>query len=242
MAGWHHWLDGRESEWTPGVGDGQGGLVCCDSWGHKESDMTEQLNWTEEVTEGRTAWVGWREGFSGWRVGTHGAEGGIPVCFEVNGVDWGKMTWALAPFWPYLALLMTAWDVGPFAAVLPCLRLVNKIQGNYKGLKITACMHSWDKIWTKRYKKTKKKPNWISVEEQGVRAGSKSRVLCMPPCKQHHQRSGGNTPEPSLQPSACTHPYCHPVQRTSSFPPLGTKLARETVIYSHCLLLHQEPQ
>jgi len=47
MAGWHHWLDGRESEWTPGVGDGQGGLECCDSWGHKESDTTERLNWTE---------------------------------------------------------------------------------------------------------------------------------------------------------------------------------------------------
>ena len=46
MAGWHHWLDGRESEWTPGVGDGQGGLACCDSWGHKESDTTEWLNWT----------------------------------------------------------------------------------------------------------------------------------------------------------------------------------------------------
>ena len=47
MAGWHHWLNGRESEWTPGVGDGQGGLVCCDSWGRKESDTTERLNWTE---------------------------------------------------------------------------------------------------------------------------------------------------------------------------------------------------
>ena len=47
MAGWHHRLDGRESEWTPGVGDGQGGLACCNSWGHKESDMTERLNWTE---------------------------------------------------------------------------------------------------------------------------------------------------------------------------------------------------
>ena len=47
MAGWHHWLDGREPGWTPGVGDGQGGLACCDSWGHKESDTTEQLNWTE---------------------------------------------------------------------------------------------------------------------------------------------------------------------------------------------------
>ena len=47
MAGWRHWIDGRESEWTPGVGDGQGGLACCDSWGCKESDMTERLNWTE---------------------------------------------------------------------------------------------------------------------------------------------------------------------------------------------------
>ena len=47
IAGWHHPLDGRESEWSPGVGDGQGGLACCDSWGRKESDMTEWLNWTE---------------------------------------------------------------------------------------------------------------------------------------------------------------------------------------------------
>ena len=45
MAGWHHGLDGRESEWTPGAGDGQGGLVCCDSQGRKESDTTEWLNW-----------------------------------------------------------------------------------------------------------------------------------------------------------------------------------------------------
>ena len=43
----HHWLDGRESEWTPGVGDGQGGLACCDSWSCKELDTTEWLNWTE---------------------------------------------------------------------------------------------------------------------------------------------------------------------------------------------------
>jgi len=47
MAGWHHRLDGHEFEWTPGVSDGQGGLACCDSWGHKESDMTERLNWTK---------------------------------------------------------------------------------------------------------------------------------------------------------------------------------------------------
>ena len=47
MPGWHHWLDGCESEWTLGVGDGQGGLACCGSWGRTESDMTEWLNWTE---------------------------------------------------------------------------------------------------------------------------------------------------------------------------------------------------
>ena len=47
MAGWHHQLDGGEFEWTPGVGDGQGGLACCDSWSCKESDTTEWLNWTE---------------------------------------------------------------------------------------------------------------------------------------------------------------------------------------------------
>ena len=41
MAGWHHRLDGQEFECIPGVGDGQGGLACCDFWGRKELDMTE---------------------------------------------------------------------------------------------------------------------------------------------------------------------------------------------------------
>ena len=47
MVGWHHWLNGHEFEQAPGVGDGQGSLACCSPWGHKESDMTERLNWTE---------------------------------------------------------------------------------------------------------------------------------------------------------------------------------------------------
>ena len=47
MAGWHHRLNGHGFGWTPGVGDGQGGLACCNSWGRKESDTTEQLNWTD---------------------------------------------------------------------------------------------------------------------------------------------------------------------------------------------------
>ena len=48
MVGWHHWLDEHGFGWTPGVGDGQGGLACCDSWSHQESDWTERLNWTEQ--------------------------------------------------------------------------------------------------------------------------------------------------------------------------------------------------
>ena len=47
MVEWHHWLNGHEFEQGPGAGDGQGGLACCSPWGRKESDMTEQLNWTE---------------------------------------------------------------------------------------------------------------------------------------------------------------------------------------------------
>ena len=47
MVGWHHRIDGHGFGWTPGVGDGQGGLACCDSWGRKELDTTEWLNWTE---------------------------------------------------------------------------------------------------------------------------------------------------------------------------------------------------
>ena len=44
--GWDRWMASL-TQWTPGVGDGQGGLACCDSWSRKESDMTERLNWTD---------------------------------------------------------------------------------------------------------------------------------------------------------------------------------------------------
>ena len=47
MVGWHYWLDGHEFEQAPGVSDGQGSLACCSPWGRKESDMTEQWNWTD---------------------------------------------------------------------------------------------------------------------------------------------------------------------------------------------------
>ena len=83
MMGWYHWLSGRGSEWTPGVGDGQGGLAFCESWGHKELDTTEWLNcievsfskamaphsstlawkilWTEDLWECQWMFLPWQE-------------------------------------------------------------------------------------------------------------------------------------------------------------------------------------
>ena len=55
MVGWHHWLDGHEFEQALGVGDGQGSLACCSPWGRKELDMTERLNWEENVE--RSQWL-----------------------------------------------------------------------------------------------------------------------------------------------------------------------------------------
>ena len=55
MVGWHHQLDGHGFEQVLGAGDGQGRLVCCGPWGHKESDTTEQLNWTEQLSLGK--WI-----------------------------------------------------------------------------------------------------------------------------------------------------------------------------------------
>ena len=60
MAGWHDRLNGREFAWTLGDDDGQRGLACCDSWGRKESDTTERLNWTELNIpwNSQTSWKG----------------------------------------------------------------------------------------------------------------------------------------------------------------------------------------
>ena len=62
MVGQHHQHDGHEFEQVPGAGDGQGRVACCSPWGHKESDMTEQLNLT----------VAWRMGWSDWFKPEHG--------------------------------------------------------------------------------------------------------------------------------------------------------------------------
>ena len=72
MAGWHHWLVGRESEWTPGVGDGQGGLVCCNSWGCKESDTTERLIWSDAtITQTSSSFLPLSSQFPNSRASSH---------------------------------------------------------------------------------------------------------------------------------------------------------------------------
>ena len=76
MVEWHHRLNGHEFGWTPGVGDGQGGLVCCSSWGHKESDTTKQLNWTELIHA------------RGWKINLTKVQGSsTSVTFFVNWVN-----------------------------------------------------------------------------------------------------------------------------------------------------------
>ena len=72
MAGWHHRLDGHGFGWIPGVGDGQGGLACCGSWGRKESDTTERLKWTElnwthsSIVAWRIPWTENPVGYNPW--------------------------------------------------------------------------------------------------------------------------------------------------------------------------------
>ena len=68
------WLNGitdsMDTEWTPGVGDGQGGLACCDSWGHKKSDMTERLIWSDLIW-----WLDFATGLFCWNNLRHNREG-----------------------------------------------------------------------------------------------------------------------------------------------------------------------
>ena len=85
IVGWHHRFNGRGFGWTLGVGDGQRGLACCSSWGRKEPDTTEQLNWTELILE-ETELLKGKSTFSprAWQQSCEGMEGfqspGIPSC------------------------------------------------------------------------------------------------------------------------------------------------------------------
>ena len=82
MAGWHHWLDGHESEWTPGIGVGQGGLACCDSRGRKESDTTEQLIWSDLI---------WKELGTYWYITLNSTTALWVRCDFPSLIIWGQM-------------------------------------------------------------------------------------------------------------------------------------------------------
>ena len=112
MAGWHHRLDGREFEWTPGVGDGQEGLACCDSWGHKESDMTEWLNWlTDRLTNLGSSSFSVLSfclfilfmGFSRQEYWS-----GLPFPSPVDHVLLNSPPWPVHLGWPYMAWLIVS--------------------------------------------------------------------------------------------------------------------------------------
>ena len=85
---WHHWLDGQESEQAPGVGDGQGSLACYNPWGHKESDTTKLLNWTElrvPKRQRRNRVISTTGRPSPWGHSTNSCRiGGLPVCFGAS--------------------------------------------------------------------------------------------------------------------------------------------------------------
>ena len=98
MVGWHHRLNGHGFGWTPGVGDGQGGLACCGLWRHKELDTNEQLNWTEQ-SQSHCLFLKHSRDFLGFPWGARGIE---PACqcrkCKKHGFDpWdGKIHWRRA--------------------------------------------------------------------------------------------------------------------------------------------------
>ena len=105
----------------------------------------------------------------------------------------------------------TGWDLGPGALCCSACTWTNvsssnKIEGNYEQLKITTCMCSWGKLWT-RHKKTQK--TQLPLLKSRGRVGNKSRALCTPPA--HATTKGvGRTPKPPLLPAPWTHPHPHP--------------------------------
>ena len=95
MAGCHHWLDGRVSGWTPGVGDGRGGLACCDLWDRRESDTTEWLSWTE-LMEFTTYW---RKGVNLIRTFTECLKPTNMIKFQMNDQSFAKLK-GFVSWWP----------------------------------------------------------------------------------------------------------------------------------------------
>ena len=97
LVGWHHRLDGHEFEWTPGVGDAQGGLACCNSLSRKESDMTERLNWTELNWNSEVA----LSGPTLCDPMDHSLLGSsIHEIFQARVLEWVAISFSRRSFWP----------------------------------------------------------------------------------------------------------------------------------------------
>ena len=94
MTGWHHQLNGYEFEWTPGVGNGQGVLACCDSWGCKESDTTEWVNWNECLL--KAGEEGDNRGWDGWMASP----------------TWWTWLWASSDSWWWTGMPGVLWSMG----------------------------------------------------------------------------------------------------------------------------------
>ena len=110
MVGWHHQLNGHGFGWTLGVGDGQGGLACCGSWGHKELDTTEQLNWTElnafNFSKCRMLfsflWFGARQGYllffkAPQVVDSSGQQAWEPLPYSLKHYSQSLLSWPFTP-------------------------------------------------------------------------------------------------------------------------------------------------
>ena len=122
MAGCHHWLDGRESEWTPGVGDGQGGLACWDSWGRRVGhDWATELNWTELEGKGYSCYFVTL--VSNWRLLDS------PQHYPQKGKEMNSLVSVLQLFFSHFQaltayfLLQLHWHKLPFSPVLSLPRL-----------------------------------------------------------------------------------------------------------------------
>ena len=126
MAEWHHWLDGREFEWTLGVGGGQGSLACYNSWSRKESDTTEWLNWTELTSkqtpeEEAVELASWRQ------VGVSGgfqASGKAHLDSSSSSLD----TWSSTISVGWLEEMKLEWKLGPDHEGLPTLATKSRLE------------------------------------------------------------------------------------------------------------------
>ena len=130
MLGWHHWLKGHEFDQAPGVDDGQGSLACCSPWGHKESDLTEWLTWTEIVEQKITLCVIQYTSTSMCIVAVF-TIAMIWKQFEIPSIDeWIKKIWTSQMALVVKNLPASAWEAGNLAFIPGFRRSSGRGQGD----------------------------------------------------------------------------------------------------------------